>query len=216
MGEEWVKFAPEAFEYAYDEIRPFITEEIRDQRVLYPEPLEQTMFRALQATPPSLVRVVIVGQDPFHDGRATGLCFDNRIGDTVSPSLLNILKKIKAEYPERIIPEGDSYLGHLPSQGVLLINTALSVRKANAGSHVKIWKPFTEKLVSALQKKNNVVWILWGEKAKSLQANIINPTHYILTGVHPSPLAGKGFFEADYFKPVNAFLKSQGYEQINW
>lgn len=164
---------------------------------------------------------------PYFDGSATGLAFDNKINlesKKQSPSLKNILKEllndVELTTPIWLKKEGQeySYFSHWPSQGVLLLNTALTVKPKEAGSHTKLWAPFTESLIAELQKKDNIVWILWGNHAKSYKKYITNETHHILEGVHPMPLAANrgGFFGGKYFSKCNDSLTSTGQQIINW
>jgi len=160
--------------------------------------------------------------DPYFDGSANGLCFDNTHkadGKKVSPSLKNIIKEMIEDIGEgvKVLENKTSFLEHLPSQGVLLINTALTVQPEHPGSHTEIWKPFTEQIIKDLQKKDNVVWILWGNHAKSFKSLITNKTHYILEGTHPMPLAANrgGFFGGKYFSRANAILTTLKLKTIN-
>jgi uracil-DNA glycosylase len=149
---------------------------------------------------------------PYHNpGSATGLAFDNPKSQKPSPSLRNILNELERDTgaPSKALSNATSYLEHLPSQGVLLLNTALSVERENPGSHVDMWRPFTEELVCQINARlSHVVWVLWGEKAKKYKKSITNPTHKIVEGAHPSPFsAHSGFFGGKFFTTVNTHLK---------
>lgn len=175
-------------------------------------------FRSLNG---SELKVVILGQDPYHTpGMATGLAFDNhRHQKSVSPSLRNILDEILSDDLKNMAPynRADSYLSHLPPQGVLLLNTALTVQKGEPMSHTKLWAPFTESLIADINKKNDIVWILWGRHAQSYKKFITNPTHKIIEGVHPSPLSAKrGFFGSKPFSKCNEYLEQMGCTPVNW
>lgn len=173
-------------------------------------------MRAFRECPWDELKLVILGQDPYHDGSATGLCFDNLKGGKISPSLRNILKKIENETgSRRPYLNSRSYLEHLPPQGVLLLNTALTVRKAKANSHSHLWEDFTNKVIENLNSKDNLVWILWGNPAKKYKT-LINENHYIIEGAHPSPLARGKFFLSDYFNTANNYLDSKNLGKINW
>lgn len=176
-------------------------------------PSADKIFRAFNECPLDKLQVVILGQDPYHDGSATGLAFDNYIQQKkTSPSLQNILKELKKD-TDYAWDGQESALGHLPEQGVLLLNTALTVEKGKAGSHTTHWKPFTEQLIKDLQAKDNLVWILWGNHAKSYKKFITNKTQHILEGGHPSPLNTKGDFEnGNYFSKANSLISNP----INW
>ena len=188
----------------------------------YPEP--NNMFRALNECPKP--KVVILGQDPYHDGSANGLAFDNNFDtNKVSPSLKNILKELftDLEFDDGELLEArrevyTSHLEHLPQQGVLLLNTALTVKPKEAGSHTDIWKEFTDAIVDEINGQDDVAWIRWGTHAKAFQSRITNTSHYIITGVHPMPLAANrgGFFGGKYFSKTNAFLHTTNQSPINW
>lgn len=182
----------------------------------YPD--DKVVFRALNECPPDKLKVVILGQDPYHDGSATGLAFDNRIHQKLSPSLRNILKEIGEDVG---VYDGgqpsESYLDDLPYQGVLLLNTALTVEKGKAGSYTEQWKPFTTQLLTDIQKLDNIVWILWGNHAKSFKPLITNTSHYIIEGGHPSPLNRSiPFAGGKYFSECNSFLRTISKPVIRW
>lgn len=158
---------------------------------------------------------------PYHDGSATGLAFDNDRSRKSSPSLQNILKEMDDDLGEIMGWQGremsPSHLGHLPQQGVLLLNTALTVKRGEPGSHAELWKPFTNQLITDMQAKDNIVWILWGNHAKSFKPLITNATHYIIEGGHPSPLNRKQDFKGgEYFSKANKFLTSTNQTKIQW
>lgn len=187
----------------------------------YPD--SKVVFRALNECKPEDIKVIILGMDPFHDGSATGLAFDNKNdGSKISPSLRNILSELDDDMPlneqlmsDMLVP--NSYLGHLPHQGVLLLNTALTVEKGKAGSHTQQWKPFTTQLLTDIQKLDNIVWILWGNHAKSFKPLITNTSHYIIEGGHPSPLnRSVPFAGGKYFSECNSFLRTISKPVIQW
>lgn len=189
----------------------------------YPD--DEKIFRALNECKDP--KVVILAQDPYFDGSSIGLAFDNKLESRkVSPSLRNILKEMLSDIGDDSYEEiaearsevYDSYLGHLPDQGVLLVNTALTVRPNEAGSHTELWKPFTVKLIETLSKQDNIVWILWGNHAKSYKKFITNETHHVIEGTHPMPLAANrgGFFGEKFFSKTNDYLKEVGKTPIQW
>lgn len=179
-------------------------------------PTNAALMRAFRECPWEKLKVVILGQDPYHDGSATGLCFDNKKEGKISPSLRNILKKISDETGSRKpYLNSISYLEHLPKQGVLLLNTALTVRQAQANSHSAIWQKFTDKVIDNLNEKENLVWILWGNPSRKYK-DVINKNHFIIEGAHPSPLARGKFFESDYFNTANTYLDDNNLGAINW
>lgn len=219
LTKEWIEFSPELENH----FEPILKSWEKDANFYPALPL---VFRAYNECLPDNVKIVILGQDPYHDGSATGLAFDNlRSVNKISPSLRNILREMDDDLgtiagwqgsSETIMPS--SHLGHLPQQGVLLINTALTVEPSNPGSHTDLWKPFTEQVIKDLQKKDNVVWILWGNFAKGFKKFITNKSHYILEGTHPMPLAANrgGFFGGKYFSGANAYLGTTSQSKINW
>ncbi|MEX2414533.1 MAG: uracil-DNA glycosylase [Paenibacillaceae bacterium] len=183
---------------------------------VYPE--EQDIFSALQLTPLNAVKVVILGQDPYHGaGQAHGLSFSVKPGVKVPPSLRNIYKELAADVG-CIIPNH----GHLTSwakQGVLLLNTSLTVRANEAGSHRGMgWELFTDRIIQVLNTRQRpIVFLLWGNPAQEKQTLITSPHHYILPTAHPSPLAAyRGFFGSRPFSRTNDFLISIGSTPIDW
>lgn len=220
ITKEWAEACPEAFQYFYDKIGPFLKD-----KEYYPE--SGKIFRALNECSPEALKVVILGQDPYHDGSATGLCFDNVRGTRkISPSLRKILQELVDDIGCRSIGpvrddmfdvQGDGWLRHLPVQGVLLLNTALTVEEHKAGSHTKLWEPFTNQLIKDLNTKDDIVWILWGNHAKAYKELVTNKTHYIIEGGHPSPLnTSVPFAGGKYFSECNSFLKTVNKSPIQW
>jgi len=200
-GESWVWPLGEAFDVFKKDIIPFIVEEEKT-KIIYPA--THTVFRAFKEIPFEDVRVVILGMDPYHDGSATGIAFDNPKNGKISPSLRNILKEIEEDTgkPSIGFDNSSSYLEHLPSQGVLLLNTALTVEKGNPGSHLDTWKSFTYNVIKALSKKEKLIWVLWGKKAQKFKPNI-NPKHIIIESAHPSPFSYRLFKGCKCFTQVN-------------
>ncbi|MFN6380631.1 MAG: uracil-DNA glycosylase [Flavobacteriales bacterium] len=191
-------------------------EEEYNSNVCYP-PLERVFF-ALNEISPSQVKVVILGQDPYHGpNQANGLAFSVNSGMKIPPSLLNIFKEIKNEYGFEIPSSGD--LTPWLKQGVLLLNSTLTVREASANSHQGIgWERITDALVKALANDNeHLVFILWGTFASKKKDLIPAEKHLVLTGHHPSPLsAHKGFFGNNHFLKTNDFLIEKQKTPINW
>lgn len=210
VDHSWLSAAPKAFLYASEHIIPFLKQELRDQRIVFP-PLEEKCFRAFLECSFSNLRVVILSAVPYASGQANGLCYDVACGEDIPPPLQAILRKIKAEYPTTTAPNTESYLGHLPAQGVLLLNMALSTRKGNSRSHVNLWRPFFDLLVAAIAKKNNIAWLQLGS---ATHIAVPNSTHFIVRSPHPSPAAGKDFEAGTYFVKINSFLAANGYETI--
>ncbi len=216
LGNDWdTHLAPEFTKPYYLQLREFLKAEYSTQHIF---PDMHHIFTALQATPLSQVRVVIIGQDPYHGpGQAHGLCFSVRKGVPAPPSLVNIFKEINAELGIPLPDHGE--LTHWAEQGVLLLNTALTVRQGQPNSHRgKGWEQLTDAViahVNALQRP--VVFLLWGANARAKKALINNPLHLILESAHPSPLSAyNGFFGNGHFRKTNDFLTAQGYAPIDW
>ena len=176
------------------------------------------LFSALKATPYSKVKVVILGQDPYHEpGQAHGMAFSVKPGVQIPPSLLNMYKEINSEFGYPIPRTG--YLMKWAEQGVLLLNTVLTVRSGEANSHQnKGWEIFTDEIIRQLNaRRDGIVFLLWGNNAKKKKELITNPQHYILETVHPSPLsASRGFMGCGHFKKANEFLISNLKAPIDW
>ena len=176
------------------------------------------MFNAFNSTHLNNVKVVIIGQDPYHgQGQANGLSFSVNDGIPIPPSLLNIFKELESDLNIPIPNSGN--LQSWANQGVLLLNTVLTVEKDNANSHKDLgWEIFTKKAIEIVSSKlNNIVFILWGKQAQSMEDVIDTSKHFIITSVHPSPLsAHRGFFGSNPFSKTNKFLKSKGIKPINW
>lgn len=213
---DWNELLLEEFNSDYYlKLKSFLDEEYKNKQV-YPE--AQNIFNALKYTPYKDVKVVILGQDPYHgDSQAHGLSFSVMAGTSIPPSLLNIYKELHNDLGCYIPNNG--YLKKWSDQGVLLLNTVLTVRSGEANSHKNIgWERFTSKIITLLNdKKNPLVFILWGKNAETKQSLITNPIHHIIKSVHPSPLsAHRGFFNSKPFSNTNNFLISQGTKPVNW
>ena len=199
----------------YINLRNFLTEEY-ETKTIYPDMYD--IFNALNYTEYKNVKVVILGQDPYHGpNQAHGLSFSVKPGVPVPPSLKNIFKELNSNLGCYIPNNG--YLKSWADQGVLLLNTVLTVQAGNANSHKgKGWETFTDKIISALNdRKDPVIFILWGNNAINKKKLITNPQHYILQSVHPSPLsANRGFFGSKPFSKTNEILKQLGKKPIDW
>ncbi|MEC8924394.1 MAG: uracil-DNA glycosylase [Pseudomonadota bacterium] len=192
-------------------------EQARETEVIFPP--ESEVFNALKLTAPEQVKVVILGQDPYHGpGQAHGLSFSVPEGVKLPPSLRNILKAIMQDYPEAKAPtQGD--LTAWAQQGVLLLNTVLTVAQGQAHSHANWgWETFTDTVVERLANEyDNIVFMLWGAHAQKKAALIPDDKHCILKAPHPSPLsAHRGFFEAHHFVQANQYLMAHGRTPIQW
>ena len=199
----------------YQELLAFVQKR-REEVSVFPE--EKNVFRALELTPFESVKVVILGQDPYHGfGQAHGLSFSVQKGIPLPPSLRNIYKELQEDLGGELPTEGD--LSHWAKQGVLLLNTVLTVEEGNANSHKGMgWERLTNRLIESLNELNHpVIFILWGKPAQDKEKLITNPNHVILKAPHPSPLSAyRGFFGSKPFSRVNDILIQQGQTPIRW
>ena len=192
----------------------FLEEELAKHTVF---PSLERVFAAFQLTPFESVKVVVLGQDPYHGkGQANGLCFSVTEGIRKPPSLQNIFKELESDLSISIPSHGS--LDEWAKQGVLLLNATLTVREGEAGSHqLKGWEQFTDAVIRSLSdKKDGLVFLLWGNFAKQKAALIDGGRHHILTAAHPSPLARTGFKGCKHFSQTNKLLTQMGKEPINW
>lgn len=214
---DWSEYLdPELEKDYYLDLRRLLIQEYRNFQI-YPKPEE--IYRALHLTSFEDTKVLILGQDPYHgEGQAEGLAFSVPNGVALPPSLKNIYKEIESD----IGCEMDWSNGSLipwAEQGVLLLNTTLTVRKGQAGSHSKIgWEFFTDYIIQCLNKKESpMVYLLWGAHARSKKRFLNNPKHLILESPHPSPLSAyRGFFGCKHFSKTNKYLEANGETAINW
>lgn len=199
----------------YKKIHNFLVKEYKTKTV-YPDMYD--IFNALHFTQYKDVKVVILGQDPYHGpNQAHGLSFSVKPGNKIPPSLLNIYKELQSDLGCFIPNNG--YLKKWADQGVLLLNATLTVEGGKANSHQKIgWSIFTDKIISLLNKREDpIVFILWGNNAIKKKSLITNPIHYIIQSVHPSPLsASRGFFGSKPFSKTNNFLIKMNKKPIDW
>ena len=216
LKNDWKNLLDDEFnkEY-YKTLRNFLITEYKT-RTIYPDKYD--IFNALHFTPYKDIKVVILGQDPYHGpGQAHGLSFSVNPGIKTPPSLLNIYKELNSDLGCYIPNNG--YLKKWADQGVLLLNTSLTVRAGEANSHKSIgWEIFTDKIISLVNEKEDpVVFLLWGNNAIKKKDLITNKRHLILTSVHPSPLsASRGFFGSKPFSKINNFLISVNKKAIDW
>jgi uracil-DNA glycosylase len=199
----------------WPELQAFVRRE-RERHTVYPP--HDEVFAALHLTPYATTRVLILGQDPYHGPRqAHGLCFSVRRGVPIPPSLVNIYKELHDDVG--IEPPGHGNLERWATQGVLLLNTTLTVRAGQAASHQgRGWETFTDEVISTVNRKDHpVVFILWGTHARRKKALIDTRRHTIIESAHPSPLsAHNGFFGSKPFSRTNAALVAAGLEPIDW
>lgn len=216
FNNEWDEILKDEFskEY-YLKLRSFLKSEYSTRRI-FPDMYD--IFNALKLTSYSDVKVVILGQDPYHGyGQAHGLCFSVKKGIEPPPSLKNIYKEIDNELHTGIPSHGE--LTKWAKQGVLLLNTVLTVREGSANSHKNMgWEIFTDCVISKLnERKTPIIFLLWGANARAKTALITNPVHRILQCAHPSPLSAyNGFFGCGHFVKTNQILKENGLCEIDW
>ena len=216
IGNDWDKVLQDEFQKDYFlKIKKFVDEEY-ETKTIYP-PYEN-IFNAFKFTPLNEVKVVILGQDPYHEaGQAHGLAFSTPEGRPIPRSLKNIFKEINGEY-DYPIPESGC-LESWAKQGVFLLNTVLTVEDGNANSHSKCgWQTFTDNVIKILnQHSRPIVFMLWGKQAEKKKELITNPNHLVLITSHPSPFsARRGFFGSNHFKMANDFLKNRNIKEIDW
>lgn len=213
----WKQALRAEFDQPYmSELRAFLRQEHAAGKEIYPPgPL---IFNALNSTPLDQVKVVILGQDPYHGpGQAHGLCFSVQPGIATPPSLVNIYKELNRDLNIEIAKHG--CLQHWADQGVLLLNTTMTVERANAASHAKKgWQFFTDRIIQVVSEHQpNTVFLLWGSHAQSKQTLIDASKHLVLKSVHPSPLSAyRGFLGCGHFSRTNKFLEQHGLAPIDW
>ena len=216
IDNEWLPYLePEFKKPYYRELYNFIKEEY-SKYVIYPP--SEDIFNALKYTPINQVKVVLLGQDPYHEpGQAHGLSFSVKPGVKIPPSLINMYKELNSEYGYPIPDSG--YLVKWAEQGVLLMNTVLTVRAGVANSHKnKGWENFTDAVIRAVNTQDRpIVYFLWGSNARAKKSLITNEKHLVLETVHPSPLSAyNGFFGCNHFMLCNEFLEKNGVSPIDW
>lgn len=212
----WKEILKEEFEKPYfKELTDFVREEYQTKTV-FPPPAD--IFKAFDLCPFDQVKVVILGQDPYHGpGQAHGLCFSVNRGVPIPPSLKNIYKEIQSDLG--VTPPTHGNLEHWAKQGVFLLNATLTVIARQAGSHQKKgWETFTDEVIRLIaEKKDHVVFMLWGAYAQNKAWMIDEGKHLVLQAPHPSPLsAHRGFFGCKHFSQANGFLEEYGLEGIRW
>jgi len=217
LEETW-KFALETeFEDPYmADLKSFLVSEKKAGKLIFPKGSEY--FRALDLTPLDEVKVVILGQDPYHgEGQAHGLCFSVRPGVRIPPSLVNIYKEMEADLG--IVPAKHGFLEHWAEQGVLLLNSVLTVEEGKAAAHQgKGWERFTDAVIRTVNEEcDGVVFILWGAYAQKKAAFVDEERHLVIKSAHPSPLsAHNGFLGSKPFSKANEYLQSIGKDPVDW
>lgn len=215
LGNSWDEILKGEFEKEYYlKLREFLKEEY-STRVIYPDMYD--IFNALKYCAYEDVKVVIIGQDPYHGpGQAHGLCFSVQEGTALPPSLKNIYKELEADLG---MQRSSGCLTDWAAQGVLLLNAVLTVREYQANSHAgKGWEIFTDNVIKIVNEKEEpVVFLLWGRNARAKKVLISNPRHHILEAAHPSPLSAyNGWFGCRHFSKTNYLLLSEGLDPIKW
>ncbi|PSU31920.1 uracil-DNA glycosylase [Photobacterium lutimaris] len=201
----------------FQQVEQYVATERAAGKEIYPP--QDAVFNALVATPLSEVKVVILGQDPYHGpGQAHGLSFSVRPGVKIPPSLANMYKELVTDI-DGFTPPNHGYLQSWAEQGVLLLNTVLTVEQGNAHSHAKIgWEVFTDRLIEVVdQHCEGVIFLLWGAHAQKKGKKINTERHHVLRSAHPSPLSAyRGFFGCKHFSQTNQLLKQMNKPVINW
>ncbi|MBP3469395.1 MAG: uracil-DNA glycosylase [Lachnospiraceae bacterium] len=216
IANDWLPvLQPEFNKEYYRNLYQKIKEEYNTRQIF---PASEEIFNALHLTPLNQVKVVILGQDPYHEiGQAHGLCFSVKKGVDIPPSLVNIYKELHDDLGCTIPEHG--YLVKWAEQGVLLLNTVLTVRAHQANSHKGLgWEQFTDAILAAVNRQDRpVVYLLWGAPAQRKKVMLTNPKHLVLEAPHPSPLSAyRGFFGCRHFSKTNEFLQANGCEPIDW
>jgi uracil-DNA glycosylase len=228
LHDSWKRVLLPEFDKAYmRELRTFLANEKAAKKVIYPRGPE--IFAALDLTPLETVKVVIIGQDPYHGpNQAHGLCFSVKEGVEEPPSLLNIFQEISEDMHDAAVPGGNpngriapgrGNLAPWAAQGVLLLNAVLTVERSRPASHQgRGWETFTDRVVEVLNReREGLVFMLWGSYAQRKGAIVDRNRHYVLSAPHPSPLsAHRGFFGCRHFSKANRYLADRGQTPINW
>lgn len=216
IEQSWKEALKDEFEKDYFiNLTNFIKKEYLSGKVIYPKP--SNIFNAFNLCPLDNVKVVIIGQDPYHEpNQAHGLCFSVQKGVNYPPSLVNIYKEIENDLGYKSVTNGD--LSYWAEQGILLLNSSLTVKAHYAGSHSGIgWEIFTDSVIKILSYKEGIVYLLWGSFAQKKAEIIDINKNLVLKSVHPSPLsAHRGFFGNHHFSKTNQYLKSLGKKEIIW
>lgn len=215
LNNSWDEILADEFKKDYYlQLREFLKKEY-STRVIYPD--MNNIFNALKLADYNDIKVVILGQDPYHEpGQAHGLCFSVQEGTELPPSLKNIYKEL---YSDLGIKRQSGCLTDWAQQGVLLLNAVLTVRKGEAFSHAKHgWETFTDNVIKLLnQREKPIVFLLWGNPARAKKELITAPQHHILEAAHPSPLsASRGFFGCKHFSKTNNLLQTDGFQPVKW
>jgi len=217
IEKSWKKVLSEEFQKPYFiELKHFLVQEICQKKTIYPHP--KNIFSAFDSCPFDATRVVILGQDPYHgENQAHGLCFSVYDGIPIPPSLKNIFKELRREFPDFSIPQTGNLM-KWAEQGILLLNAVLTVQKNFAASHSgKGWEIFTDAVIQKIsEEKEGIIFLLWGNYAKKKGMHIDRQKHFVLESAHPSPLSASRFFGCGHFARVNEILRERGEKEIVW
>ncbi|KAJ2740708.1 uracil DNA glycosylase [Coemansia sp. BCRC 34301] len=219
IDSSWLKQLRGEFSKPYfQSLKQFLQKEADSKKTVYPA--AKDVYSWSRYAPFDKVRIVILGQDPYHGpGQAHGLAFSVQPGVRVPPSLSNMYKGLARDFPGEFVAPKHGYLGGWAEQGVLLLNAALTVEAHKANSHAgRGWEQFTDAVIAAVNKgRPHVVFMLWGSYAQKKGSHVDSKKHLVLKSVHPSPLsASRGFFDAGHFRKANEYLVKQGLEPIDW
>ncbi len=214
----WNEFIEQQSELTYfQELQQFVKQERHSGKAIYPA--DDQVFYAFEATPLEKVRVVLIGQDPYHgEGQAHGLCFSVNHGIKTPPSLVNMYKELVTDIEGFTTPD-HGYLAKWAEQGILMLNTVLTVEQGKAHSHAKSgWETFTDNALKLLnQQTQPIIFVLWGGHAIKKGKLITAEQHQVISGPHPSPLSAyRGFFGCKHFSKINQLLVEQGQQPIDW
>lgn len=216
IEESWKRALATEFDKDYfRNLTDFVRGEYLSGKSIYPA--ARNIFNAFNLCPFDKVKVVIIGQDPYHEpGQAMGLCFSVPQGIAIPPSLINIYREIESDLGRPSNTHGD--LTYWANQGVLLLNSTLTVQAHLAASHAgKGWEQFTDAVIDVLRHKNNIVYMLWGSYAQKKAALVDEKNNLVLKSVHPSPLSAyRGFFGCKHFSQANEYLQNHGMQPIDW
>ncbi|ABZ77935.1 uracil-DNA glycosylase [Shewanella halifaxensis HAW-EB4] len=214
----WLSFIEDQQQQSYfQSVQQFVKAERAAGKAIYPP--ESEVFAAFDSTPLNKVRVVLIGQDPYHGpNQAHGLCFSVKHGVKTPPSLVNMYKELASDIDGFTIPEHGN-LSHWAEQGVLMLNTVLTVEQGKAHSHAKSgWESFTANALALLNEQSQpIIFVLWGAHAIKKGKGINAPQHQVISGPHPSPLSAyRGFFGCKHFSKINELLQARGERAIDW
>ena len=216
LNQDWNQFIQDEFDKPYFKQLSAFVNSAYTNKTIYPP--KDKVFQAFNLCPPASLKVVIIGQDPYHQAlQANGLCFSVNDGIKIPPSLQNVFKELEQDIPGFVPPKSGN-LEHWAREGILLLNAILTVEAAQPGSHKDAgWQYFTDAVIQKISdSKEHIVFLLWGNFAISKAELINSEKHLVLKAAHPSPLARGAFFGNKHFSKTNAYLQSHGIQPVNW